>query len=84
MKIRAGFDTIEAMVKYLKYPAKCPRPVPTIKDMRALWELARKWVTANEVRALESIYQSDNVNLACPDLAADVAKLVGFYEDDIE
>jgi hypothetical protein len=84
MKIRAGFDNIETMAQWLKYPVECPRPVPTPKDLKALWEIARQWVTTHQVRGPESVDQVDSVNLACPALASDVAGLVGFYEDDIE
>ena len=84
MKIRSGFDSIEAMVQHLKYPAKCPRPVPSTKDLKALWELARKWVTDNQVRVPEAVYQMDDVNVAAPELVLDIVKMVGCYEDDIE
>lgn len=77
----SAFDPIEAVVRYLKYPAACPRPVPTPKELKALWGLARQWVTENQVRAPESIYQMDSVNLACPFLAEGVVGLVGYYED---
>ena len=83
MKIRAGFDSIEAMAKHLKYPARCPRPVPSTKDLKALWELSRQWVTANKVRAPESVYQRDDVNVAAPELVLDIVRMVGCYEDDI-
>jgi len=49
-----------------------PVSTPSLGQLHALWEACTKWRDKVDPLCRESIYQSDHVNLACPELAADV------------
>lgn len=60
------------------YGGGMKRPVPTLAEMRKLWRAVAAWVDKNEVSCVETIYQTDRVQEALPELAEEAAKIVGF------
>lgn len=58
------------------------RPVPTLAEMRKLWRTVTSWVDRHEVSCEETIYQTDRVQEALPELAEQAAKIVGYATID--
>jgi len=55
-----------------------PVSTPSLGQLHALWEACTKWRDKVDPLCRESIYQSDHVNLACPELGADVMEVLGY------
>ena len=57
---------------------------PPFDDMaaRKLWAAAVAWIQKSEPSCPESMYQMDDVNVACPELAIAVCDIVGYVVDD--
>lgn len=51
---------------------------------RLLWDACVKWRDDHRVICAESIYQTDHVNLACPELATAVCNVIGYAETEDE
>lgn len=51
---------------------------------RLLWDACVKWRDDHRVICQESIYQTDHVNLACPELATAVCNVIGYAEVEDE
>jgi hypothetical protein len=53
---------------------------PTNKQLLILWQACAAWLTKNEVSSPETIYQTDRVQKALPELALSVGKILGFVK----
>ncbi len=53
--------------------------MPTSKE-KQLVELCKKFIEKNQIICAESIYQSDQILIAAPELVYDVCELLGYYE----
>ncbi len=57
---------------------------PSSKPVESLWDACAKWRDKHRVICAESIYQTDHVNLACPELATAVCNVIGYAETEDE
>lgn len=57
---------------------------PSVREMAALWNACLNFIKKHEIGCSESIYQSDRVMIAAPELVEEVCNIVGYipYEDE--
>jgi len=57
---------------------------PTHAELMELWKVCQNFVAQHEIGCAESIYQSDRVMIAAPELVEEVCNVVGYkpYEDE--
>ena len=61
-----------------------PAAAPTSEQLCALWDACVAWRDEHRVICAESVYQTDHVNLACPELATAVCNVIGYAETEDE
>lgn len=55
--------------------------MPQPSELQSLWEAVVKWRDTHEVGCSESIYQVDSIQVALPELAFAVLRVVGYQEE---
>jgi hypothetical protein len=55
---------------------------PSHEELMTLWNLCKGFVEEHKPSCAESIYQVDEINLACPDFVIEICDCVGYYDED--
>lgn len=55
--------------------------VPTLNQLKALWDAVVEWRDDHEVSCAESLLQVDSVNAELPELAEKAFNIVGYWEE---
>jgi hypothetical protein len=53
---------------------------PTTEKLEKLWKLCANFVEDEDVVCEESIYQREDIMMACPDFLEQIANIIGYKE----
>ena len=55
---------------------------PAVEELLSLWKACADFIEKHKISCPESIWQSDNVIIAAPELVEAACEHVGYYEEE--